>query len=246
MPDWLASPDAQPTSELNAANNCARAGAPGARGNKAGWSRWPARLAHNQEVAGSNPAPATSNHMDRRSFLKFIPGMIAAAAAMPDELLWTPTKTYFIPDTVKVATWDEINEITLRHIIPRLVDNVFKESPLLAYMKSNRKLIRVGPDGVKLSDFDLSGGSIVEEKVLDEAGWPLVENPLAIAPDLDERQDGHGPDKKTGSGYYRQRGFEVDRQQAMHRISQSSMRARSAERPKGLVFPMSRFRPSYS
>lgn len=35
----------------------------------AGWSSLAARLAHNQQVAGSNPAPATTNAPENKKFL---------------------------------------------------------------------------------------------------------------------------------------------------------------------------------
>lgn len=183
--------------------------------------------------------------MDRRSFLKFIPGMIAAAAAMPEELLWTPAKTYFIPNTIKVATWDEISAVTLQRLVPRLIDDVFKESPLFAMLKSNRKVIFVGGDGPQgiLSNM---GGSLAEEEVLDKTSLDVVQDSMGITPGIDERQTGNVSYQKARPGYYRQRGSEVDRQQAMYRSSHLAVHSRATERPKGLVFPVSRFRSSHS
>jgi hypothetical protein len=70
--------------------------------------------------------------------------MAGTMALDPEALLWKPTKTIFIPGTVRVATWDEISAVTMKHVIPKLVDHFFKEDPLFRRLKSNRKEVFVG------------------------------------------------------------------------------------------------------
>ena len=74
--------------------------------------------------------------MDRRQFLTRISAMAAAAVLDPEILLWKPTKRIFIPETVHIANWEEISRITLDRIMPKLLDNLFQESPLFIKLRT--------------------------------------------------------------------------------------------------------------
>lgn len=47
-----------------------------------------------------------------------------------------------------MAFLDELNTYTTKHIVPGVVDNVFKNDPLLAYMKANT--LEIFPGGAAI------------------------------------------------------------------------------------------------
>lgn len=74
--------------------------------------------------------------MNRRQFLfRTLPAIAATMALDPEALLWAPTKTIFIPTTVRVATWDEIDAVMMRHI-PILVDRFYEPSSLYKLLRN--------------------------------------------------------------------------------------------------------------
>ena len=59
-------------------------------------------------------------------------GLLAAAVVDPERLLWRPGERLIsIPAPRVVSLLDEINEITLRYIVPEMTDIIFTKPSLL-------------------------------------------------------------------------------------------------------------------
>ena len=68
--------------------------------------------------------------MNRRRFLKFL---AASLVADPERLLWVPGKKLISIPATNLSTGlslDEINEITMRYISPKVLDVILRESPI--------------------------------------------------------------------------------------------------------------------
>jgi hypothetical protein len=77
--------------------------------------------------------------MNRRVFLKAFPALMGAFALDPEELLWKPIKTIFIPPAASIGIdWADIDADVCRYTSPKLVDQLFMTSPLMEYFKSNK------------------------------------------------------------------------------------------------------------
>lgn len=93
--------------------------------------------------------------MNRRGFLRYLTGAIATATLDPERLLFVPGKRLISIPSVRQATLDEINEISLKYIVPRMADAIFTKSPL--YMISR--------DGIRRYVGGLNDGKLVSELV---------------------------------------------------------------------------------
>jgi hypothetical protein len=73
--------------------------------------------------------------VDRRDFLKRLLGTAAGVALAStydlEKLLWVPKPMITVP----ALNIDQLNAIVLKEIMPGIVDNFFKSTPLLQYMK---------------------------------------------------------------------------------------------------------------
>ena len=70
----------------------------------------------------------------RRDFLKFLLAAPIAATVDVEKLLWVPKPIITVP----AITLDQINAITVKQIMPGIVDSFFKSGPLLAYLKGRQ------------------------------------------------------------------------------------------------------------
>lgn len=181
---------------------------------------------------GENPTRATK-YMDRRGFLRLFPALVGAMTIDPEELLWKPIKTIFIPDTVRLATWEEIDALTLKYIVPKLIDQLFTTSPIYSYLATRKKTF-----------FD-GGRRIGETIIYPEENLSLVQNPLAAPPYIDERQDGYAAYKRHGAGENGPGSFEVHCSSPVYRANARAMHPTEIQGSKRLVQPVPCFRPSY-
>lgn len=90
--------------------------------------------------------------MDRRAFLRHLlalPAVETTALAVDwERLLWTPRAMITVPAMTRRLSLTEIDGIVRQQIMPGLVDNYFKASPLLAFLKNDAfhaKFHRVRP-----------------------------------------------------------------------------------------------------
>lgn len=72
--------------------------------------------------------------IDRRSFLRALLATPLALELDVERLLWMPRPIITVP-ALRAVTMAEINAITLQTILPGVVDNFFKSTPLLEYLK---------------------------------------------------------------------------------------------------------------
>ncbi len=71
--------------------------------------------------------------MNRRGFLTGLGALVGGVLidqAIPLNRVWSFPKNIVIKPAL-----DEINETTLRYIVPTVMDSVFVNSPLMAYLK---------------------------------------------------------------------------------------------------------------
>ena len=71
--------------------------------------------------------------MDRRTLLKTLLGLPIALTLDVEALLWTPRTLVTVP-AVRAVTLAEINAVMCARVIPGIVDNFFKASPMLEYL----------------------------------------------------------------------------------------------------------------
>lgn len=77
----------------------------------------------------------------RRAFLRTLlsagPALAVADAELIERLLWVPRPMVTVPALrMGGVTLAEINAVTMRTIFPRMVEDFFAPSPLLAYLQS--------------------------------------------------------------------------------------------------------------
>ena len=73
---------------------------------------------------------------DRRSFLRLF-GLAAAAHAVPLPSIEQVFET--AQQEEEFLTLEECHEAYLKYVLPGLVDSIFKESPILAYLKRQHR-----------------------------------------------------------------------------------------------------------
>jgi hypothetical protein len=78
--------------------------------------------------------------VSRRGFLKMLGGAAIVGAAAPKYFL--ATECGWNPSVIikPVLSYADVSAATLDYIVPALTDNVFKTSPLLAYIRNQKPL----------------------------------------------------------------------------------------------------------
>ena len=110
--------------------------------------------------------------MDRRSFLRSFGGGVVATATMAEagmlaELFdWLRRKPVFsIPKPPTVLTYEDLTAATQRYIVPKMVDEIYKASPIFT------RLVQVE------RDMDIASGKIHTQFVYAQKaqfGFPLT------------------------------------------------------------------------
>jgi len=78
----------------------------------------------------------------RREFLQ-LGGVAAGVVLLGVPALAEAPVVAAVPAAAAVdpVSLSELNELTKRHILPGIVDNFFRQSPLLTHMKRNRRYV---------------------------------------------------------------------------------------------------------
>jgi hypothetical protein len=89
--------------------------------------------------------------MNRRGFLASLTGLLATASLDPERLLWVPgAKTIFIPPVMAPElSLDEINQLTLKYLVPGIADAMWSKSALMDHLIQSR----------------IEGGRFIEETI---------------------------------------------------------------------------------
>ena len=71
---------------------------------------------------------------------------MAGAAIDPEKLLWEPGRKVISIPSICSPTLDEINVVTQRYLreSPRLIDNIFKQDPLMYFLDKKRIYVSGG------------------------------------------------------------------------------------------------------
>jgi hypothetical protein len=72
--------------------------------------------------------------MDRRTFLRHLLALPIAAQLDVERLLWVPKSIITVPALPRIS-FDEINELCARMIMPVVIDSYFRANPLVAYFR---------------------------------------------------------------------------------------------------------------
>jgi hypothetical protein len=137
----------------------------------------------------------------------------------PEELLWKPTKTIFIPP-VPAITWDQLSARVLTHIVPKLADAVFIPSPIFEYLRWT------------------------EEKLYEATSLPgypyriMVQDQVEALPNHHVQQSGQGIHGKHGALQDGPGRAQIHLPASLQRGTGRTVHRRPAEGSKGLVYPV--------
>lgn len=163
--------------------------------------------------------------MNRRGFLRAFPALLGAIALDPEELLWKPTKTIFIPPAPMVLAWEKISEAALKHIVPKLADAIFKPSPLFEYLQRTEESL-----------YEASALLYRPDKI-------MVQDQVEALQNHHVQQSGQGIYGKHGALQDGSGSPQIHLPASLQRGTGRTVHRRPAEGSKGLVYPVFGTRP---